>query len=132
MNVQDRKAPRVPARAAPSTGRGDLDEGVAELRNLILGDGLPAKEEIMRVKALIRELASRSDVPRPRADEAEAFIAAYLDLYLGRICGEAGGSRASLKRCLGYLGAGRRSAAPQADHPEVRAATAPRPTTASR
>ena len=71
---------------------------------LLVERKVPGKDEIIRAKALIRDLAARRDGQGPRPDDVQEFISAYFDLYLARVVGDTAIERAGLERCLGYLG----------------------------
>lgn len=103
MTIQERTI-RAPGHGRVSRRRSPGKDGHKELLDLLIEPDVPGKDEIIRVKALIRELAGRRDVVRPRPDEAQGFISAYFDLYLARISGDHAYQRAGLARCLSYLG----------------------------
>ena len=76
-----------------------------ELVELLLKRTVPEKDEIIRTKNLIRELAQQPDIERPAPGEVKDFLAAYLDLYVGRITADRAIESSALRRCLDHLGA---------------------------
>ncbi len=75
----------------------------AELLALLFRRNVPRKEEILRLKELLRELSREGTLASPSGEAEEAFISAYLDFCLGRMTGEAAIARAGLRRCLDCL-----------------------------
>lgn len=86
-----------PARAhRNSTRRG-------ELLALLMQKKVPEKDDIIRVKKLVRALACDDVRDGSHPVVPEEFISAYLDLYLGRVIGDASIEKAGLRRCVSCL-----------------------------
>lgn len=107
MTVQDRTTGAAGHGKISARRRTGKHDDRKELLDLIVERKVHGKDEIMRVKSLIRDLAGRPDVVHPKQHEAQDFISAYLDLYLARIAGDPSVERAGLRKCLGYLGPAR-------------------------
>lgn len=106
--------PRDDAQRSDQPQRGEPESSEsrrAELLTLLIGKDVPEKDEILRVKALVRELSRDGTIAKPGSGDVKDFISAYLDLYMGRMTGEKAIEKSGLRRCLDHLGVPRRSAA---------------------
>ena len=84
----------------PNSQDGGQDVRRTELARLLTERGVPGKDDIMRVKHLVRDL-----MPQDKAgdERRKSFFSAYFDIYLGRITGERSLERDGLRRCLKQL-----------------------------
>lgn len=83
-----------------------------ELWQFLFGTHVPQKDEILRVKHLVRTLSGDEIPPTARIADAEGFLSGYLDLYLGRLTGDPRIERDGRRRCLDCLGGRRLDGAP--------------------
>lgn len=78
----------------------NLDGHRTELARLLTERRVPDKDDILKVKHLVRDLMPEGEDGDERA---RSFFSAYFDIYLGRIAGELSLEREGLRRCLEQL-----------------------------